>query len=242
MAEKRGKEEYRLPEDENLESQYEEAYQFSEQPERPAFSVKNLLLNKKVWVPALILIGVYGLYKFMEHRDAQQMKVQQSAEVALQKKSETIQSQRETMIKNDLQTAVQQANRNQAQLETIGRELNQFRLTQTQMNSELSEVSEAIKRLAEKLERPRLRITEKPSLVRKRRIRRYHRPAVQAPLYHLRAMVPGRAWLESSSGRLFTVKRGERIIGYGEVEEIDVTRGVVVTSSGRNITYGKYDS
>lgn len=249
MAERRGKEEYQLPEEENLESHYEEdEVQFSEKPQKAPFSAKEMLLSKKVLVPALIILGVYGLYKFMEFRDKQQLKVQQptntTVEAAKQPPAAAVPNQPvndNLVVKNDLQAAIEQTNKNQAQLESVGTQLNQLQLTQTQMNSELNELSDAVKALAAKLEQPRpTMITPRPRLVK--RVRRYHRRAVPSVSYHLRAVVPGRAWIESSSGRLFTVRTGDRIVGFGIIEEIDVTRGLVITSSGREITYGKYDS
>lgn len=249
MAEKKDKEEYQLPEEEDFESHYEvEEVQTPQNPERAPFSVKKLLLNKKVLVPALIVFGVYGLYKFMEFRDKSQLEAQEVAQTPAPTKSisKTIEP---AVIA--AQVAEPEVNKDKVQMESLGTQLNQLKLTQTQMNSELSELSETVKTLTAKLEeRSKVAITEpevRPVIIKKK-IKKYHRSrlrerAVVRPVaYHLRAVVPGRAWLESTKGRLFTVRIGERIVGYGIVEEIDVTRGVVITSSGREITYGKYDS
>lgn len=251
MAEKRGKEEYQLPEEENLESHYEEdEVRFSEKSQRAPFSPKDILLSKKILIPAFIVFGVYGLYKFMEFRDKQQIKAQQPPATAVETTQPQVPQQTVAQtptpgdalaVKTDLQATVEQANKNQAQLESLGTQLNQLQLAQTQMNSELSELSDVIKALTAKLDQPRPEVVApQPQVVRK--VKRYHRRVVRGPSYHVRAVVPGRAWLVSSRGRLFTVRTGDRIAGLGIVEDIDIIRGVVIMSSGREITYGKYDS
>lgn len=60
--------------------------------------------------------------------------------------------------------------------------------------------------------------------------------------YTLKAIVPGRAWIRSSNGRTFTVKVGDPISGYGIVNAIDSSQGIVGTSSGKLIQYGPNDS
>jgi intracellular multiplication protein IcmG len=65
---------------------------------------------------------------------------------------------------------------------------------------------------------------------------------IKIPIYHVRAIVPNRAWLESDDGNTVTVKVGDRIYGYGKVELISPKQGMVVTSSGAIIQYGENDS
>lgn len=61
-------------------------------------------------------------------------------------------------------------------------------------------------------------------------------------VFHLKAVVPGRAWLESCTGILITVKVGDPIRGYGIVKAINATQGWVGMSSGTVIRYGPNDS
>lgn len=265
MADKKGKEEYQLPEEEDLESHHEEETQFIEKPQRVPFSIKEILLSRKVLVPILIILGVYSIYKFMEFRDRQQLKMQQpevteketapATPLPITPKEEPIKAQPALPAVSETQTPVvaqEQMNKNQAQVDSLGTQMNQLQLTQTQMNSELTELSESVKTLTAKLDqqpKSTVVVTEEPQqprLMRKKKIKRYHGSrrarGARGVSYHIRAVVPGRAWLVSSSGRLFTVRVGDRIVGFGIVEEIDVVRGVVIMSSGREITYGKYDS
>ena len=52
------------------------------------------------------------------------------------------------------------------------------------------------------------------------------------PSYHLFSIIPGRAWLKSSTGHTITVAQGSKISGYGSVMSIEADRGFVLTSTG----------
>ncbi|MBT4963102.1 MAG: hypothetical protein HON32_02885 [Francisellaceae bacterium] len=54
----------------------------------------------------------------------------------------------------------------------------------------------------------------------------------QAPEYVVHAIIPGRAWLKSTSGKIVTVTEGQSLGNYGSIAVIDTENGTVVTSSG----------
>ena len=60
-------------------------------------------------------------------------------------------------------------------------------------------------------------------------------------VYHLRAVLPDRAWITTNTGETLTVTIGDEIKHYGVVRAIDPNNGVIETSSGRKITYGPND-
>ena len=68
------------------------------------------------------------------------------------------------------------------------------------------------------------------------------KPLLPAPVYYLQAVLPGRAWLQSSLGQTQTVRVGDLLRGYGAVTAINAEKGVVQTSSGKRIEYGRDDS
>lgn len=70
------------------------------------------------------------------------------------------------------------------------------------------------------------------------------RPMIRRPqtLYALTAVIRGRAWVRDSQGHEMTVKLGDTIPGYGTVRFIDPKQGMIITSSGRIITYGQDDA
>jgi hypothetical protein len=53
-----------------------------------------------------------------------------------------------------------------------------------------------------------------------------------ADLYTVHAIIPGRAWLKTSQGKILTITEGEDLGNYGKVLVIDATNGVVLTNSG----------
>ena len=64
---------------------------------------------------------------------------------------------------------------------------------------------------------------------------------MKAETYYIRAMVPGRAWLVSTFGKTASVSKNETLRGYGKILKVDDNDGIVYTSSGRKILYGKND-
>ena len=65
---------------------------------------------------------------------------------------------------------------------------------------------------------------------------------VRTGLYVVRAIVPGRAWIEGSiGGGVFTVMEGDRIPGTGIVIKVDAENGEVTMDTGEVIKYGTDD-
>ena len=58
-----------------------------------------------------------------------------------------------------------------------------------------------------------------------------------AEVWTIRAMIDGRAWIQSSKGQTMTVAIGSEIKGYGVVEAIIVGNGTIITSSGKIIVF-----
>jgi intracellular multiplication protein IcmG len=65
---------------------------------------------------------------------------------------------------------------------------------------------------------------------------------IRCRAYYLKAIVPGRAWLQARNGATTTVTIGDRLPGYGIIQMINVQQGIVTTSSGGIIQYGPKDS
>ncbi|GJM07222.1 MAG: hypothetical protein DHS20C10_09560 [marine bacterium B5-7] len=62
------------------------------------------------------------------------------------------------------------------------------------------------------------------------------------PMYNVEAMIPHRAWLTTLNGDTLTVQAGDRLAGYGRVVQVDVQRGIVLTTSGKIIRYSAAQS
>lgn len=61
-------------------------------------------------------------------------------------------------------------------------------------------------------------------------------------VYHIQAVIPGRAWLIASNGSTLTVREGTVLAGYGVVKLIDSMQGQVIMSSGHIIRFSQEDS
>lgn len=60
-------------------------------------------------------------------------------------------------------------------------------------------------------------------------------------VYHLRAIVPDRAWIMTNTGETISITIGDILKQYGTIQSIDPKLGIVTTSSGRKIEYGPND-
>lgn len=70
---------------------------------------------------------------------------------------------------------------------------------------------------------------------------RQHKRVVKRRIFYLKAVVPGRAWLQAADGTTTTIGLGQTLSGYGHVVEIDAAQGFVLTSSGEVIRFNSDD-
>lgn len=60
-----------------------------------------------------------------------------------------------------------------------------------------------------------------------------------ALVYYVQAIIPGRAWIGDSNGRIITVTQGDRVEALNStVKNIDPVNGIVTLSNGMQIEYG----
>jgi intracellular multiplication protein IcmG len=64
---------------------------------------------------------------------------------------------------------------------------------------------------------------------------------VSSASYVIRAILPGRAWIEGAGGGAFSVMEGDRVPGSGTVSKIDPENGEVTMDTGDVIKYGSDD-
>lgn len=117
----------------------------------------------------------------------------------------------------------------QNEMSSLRDELNQTHQQQAQFNQTMAGLVEQIKQLSDKLE-----ASQKPTP--KKKIVAQH-PVI----FHIKAIIPGRAWIVSNEGLSITVREGDTIPQYGKVQSVDADRGEVLTSSGKTIIYGSND-
>lgn len=116
----------------------------------------------------------------------------------------------------------------QSQQQTISdlqNSMNGLQETVNNMNGALTAMSGQVSDLMNRLPKP------KPP-----------KPVIQAPpppqvTYTVKAMVPGRAWLQGSNGSTLTVGVGNEVPHMGTVASVDVNSGTVTMGDGTVLTY-----
>lgn len=132
------------------------------------------------------------------------------------------------------QSMQQQIRTNQQVIASLQSQMQQLQADLAQLTENLTTLTGQIQILANEIKAVEMR----RNIVESKKLLRF--PTMQ--IYHLKALVPGRAWLQSLSGQVTTVTLGDRLAGYGIVQSIDVEQGIVTTSSGKLIQYGPKDS
>lgn len=124
--------------------------------------------------------------------------------------------------------------RTQTEIQNLKSQLSDMQNSLSAVQTQNQQLQQALSALTEQLQ---TLSTEVNQALMKRR------PGVRAKLmvYHLRAVVPDRAWIASNNGQSFSVTIGNHVRDYGTVQAIDAQNGIIKTSSGRVIKYGAND-
>lgn len=232
------------------------------EPSRPMDKFKPIL--KKLALPVGIIVSVLILYAFLSWSSGGGKEKATSAQVIVPKKEATAtpevvsqptftqavpsaqpvisQSQIANMVSGELarsQGALQnklddlagQIASNRDQINNLSTSIDQNKQDIATINQNISNIVNTLQDVVKTLQK--LTAPKKPKKVAKK--------AVAPKQYHVKAIVPGRAWLESSDGNLITLRVGDKLEGYGTIELISPRQGLVVTSTGAQIQYGVND-
>ena len=104
--------------------------------------------------------------------------------------------------------------------------------------SKIKMIDDKLDRLSNLMEKSNKQIS---ALIEKDVEREDKKPEIVLEDYQVRAVIEGRAWLQDQTGNNITVKVGDKIPTYGRVTEIRPIEGVVLTTSGRVISFGSDD-
>lgn len=122
------------------------------------------------------------------------------------------------------------------QLQQQQQQLQQLQMTTQQLQGAMAQLSSQLNTL-QKLATvpPAPPVVAKPAVPKKG-----VKKAAPLPVYQIRALVPGRAWLQLKNNRQIvkqvTVKVGDVLPGYGVIQAINPAQGKIWTSSGRVIS------
>lgn len=142
-------------------------------------------------------------------------------------------------VNNRLDMLEQNTYTEQTNIERLNTQMNDLQTSLSNMDSKLANLTASLQTLTNEAAR------QQETAKAKENARKKATQAAKAapmPVYYVKAMVPGRAWLVTGSGNTMTVSLGSNLPGYGIVQVIDTTQGILMTSSGAIIGYSPGDS
>ncbi len=229
-----GDEEYQYPNEEYV-TETTPASEQLVQEKQANFFARLIQNNKRVTVIiVLVLLALIGFKFFGSHQAP--TPVQPTPQPVVQPVAQTPSPEMVNALSNLKQSeqgSENSINQLQSQVQSLQNQLNQTTSQQGQTNQAMLALVQQMKILSQDVKT----LTAKKAPAS-------HKKAVPTPppiVFHLKAIVPGRAWIMSNDGLSESVSVGDTVPQYGTVQAVDANRGFVLTSSGKVIQYGPYD-
>lgn len=233
--------EYQFPADEyvaaDVNNKVADAHEDFEhdEPQKAASPLERLLhaapflRNKRV--VGAIIIALVGLVGFKVMGPSHETKVVQAPvakpqpQVIVREQDNPQMTSQMGDMQQSLQSDQQTINQLQNQIGNLSAALDKANQTQARTDSAISALVNQISLLNDKVEQLQ---SLKPN-------------ASHNLTFTIKAIEPGRAWLEGSNGLTESVTVGDVVPGYGRVVSVDANTATVATSGGRSIHYGPND-
>ena len=224
------------------------------------------LTRKNIIIGIVVIVGIFCVYKIVDvlftpgaprhkttsasHTQAQMPKtispaMQQPTATSTDTANTIANNQAQQMpiaaasVVNRLSSLEQQTANEQANLSRLSMQVNDLQTALGNMDSKLTSVTTSLQTIADEVSKQQAALAAK-QVARKKAAQAA--AAAPRPIYYVKALVPGRAWLVSQNGQTITVSLGNNLPGYGTIDVIDPTQGTLVTSSGAIIGYSSGDS
>lgn len=222
--------EYQFPQDEYVSAQTKSEAEVNQDAEHAAVTNKTslgglpFLKNKRILIVFGVVIVLLILFHFIGQSRVPVAPKPAPAQVVTPAPQPVVVQQPNTAFTSSTDQKIQSL---ESQLSVVQNSLSQSQAQNQTLQQSVAELSAQVQVMSEQLQR--LLANEKmPKNANK-------------IVFHLRAVLPDRAWISSNTGQTMSVTIGDRVQGYGIVQSIDVRDGVVKTSSGRKIEYGPND-
>ncbi|CAL7959971.1 intracellular multiplication protein IcmG [Gammaproteobacteria bacterium] len=215
------------------------------------FNLKNINLQKfkvpiAISLAISIMYGVFNFYNAKKTHAAEQKKLQ-AQEVATQQMPIIAPPVREVIVQpqpssdqiEQVQASVQR--KIDAAAQEMASNRDQFlglRDAVSKAQQDISSVSQNVGQLTVATQQL---LSEVQQLKSPPKVKSKKKATKPLAIYHIRAIVPGRVWLESADGKSATLRVGDSLEGYGTVEVISPQQGMVLMSDGSYIQYGVND-
>lgn len=118
-------------------------------------------------------------------------------------------------------------------IEATKSRLGQIEMNVSALDTRLTEISTSLQRITEQLQPKKPPVTLNKT-VKLKTVKASPRQAKQSAkvVYHVKAVIPGRAWLITNDGTTLTISIGSLLPGYGYVKAIDYQHERVILNSG----------
>jgi intracellular multiplication protein IcmG len=246
----------------------EEEYHFATEPEtsgvfappssssQPKGELMGRIKRKNILIALGVIIVVFSLYKILDAiivRHSQEAisptpitpTVLPSQVTALppqpapQPEQQPQESANIAAMTNRLSVLEEQSSNYQAGINKLNEEAADLKTSVSNINSQIAAINQGIQNIADKLAEQEARAAAMKVV----KIHRHRKKIVIVrPVYFVRAIIPGRAWLSTAGGGTLTVRLGDTIPGYGVVLAIDPVQGTITTSVGAIIGYSPGES
>jgi len=214
---------------------------------------RNALIVVVVFVVAMILYKFMGAY-FSEKKSISNKKKVQIAPVSkiIQQPKVQIKPIKTEIATRDAPSANNEntINRKMATLQlsqentrsdvaTLSSQVSGMSGSMSSLSNSVAELNTLVSSLNNKLESQSSEIDKlSAQIARAKKAKTPHHVERRPELkYYIQAVIPGRAWLISSTGQTITVREGSSVRGYGEIKLIDSMQSKIITSSGKVIRF-----
>lgn len=198
---------------------------------------RNILIAIGVIVLAFVIYKMLGLF-FSDHtptkHSATPLPVVKPVQPAKHAMPLGLQQKLENIEQNDKVS--------HAKLASLGGAVNTMQQSFDQLNATMSSINNSLQTIAAQLQ---AQMTLLKNLQPKKTAHTQHQKTKALPVYFIKAMIPGRAWVyraAASGADMRTVSVGDEIPGYGKIQHILPKKGMILTASGRQIYYSPGDS
>lgn len=146
--------------------------------------------------------------------------------------------QQQQVLNEVAQESKESLNQVTATMGQLSEQLNSVVAVNTQLGHQVQSLTQEVNQLNGKVKQNTniLKVTPKKKIISAMK----NRP--KPVIYHINAIISGRAWLKGSNSSFISVAQGDDLGSYyGKIKEIDSAQGKVITSSGKVIGYGDND-
>lgn len=209
---------------------------------------------KRLFIVIAIIVVVFFAYNFFNWYSGQRQHVSNKNQTLAAKQPQlatqppVVISDKTDLTKNvfddssmrkQLDVLSQEVESNREQLAELSNSLIQGQQAMENLNKNISNLSVSLREIGEKVQQIASKEIKPVTTVTKK-VLKSNIIKKKMPVYHVKAIVPERAWLESDKGETVSVRVGDVLDDYGVVQAISPKQGIVVTSS-KVIQYGNND-